>query len=113
MSLCLQVYYFRRSPSAAKEEIDFSVSPCHRLNPTLMGDMTALHHIHEPGILYNLKGRFLTQNAPYTFMASAMIAVNPLRSIQEPSMYSYVDQPSNQVHFLFVRIVGCLLSIIA
>ncbi len=49
------------------------------------------------GILSNLKGRFLTQNLPYTFMASAMIAVNPLRYIQDPSMYTYVDKAVNQV----------------
>jgi len=92
------VYYFRRSPNAPKEEIDFASAPLYRLNPTIMPDMTSLHHIHEPGILYNLKGRFLTQNLPYTFMASAMIAVNPLRACQEPSMYTYVNEPINKVY---------------
>ena len=52
-TLTSQVYYFRRSAGAAKEEIDFALpgSPLHRLNPTLMADMTAMHHIHEPGTL--------------------------------------------------------------
>ncbi|KAH9259389.1 hypothetical protein BASA81_002432 [Batrachochytrium salamandrivorans] len=46
-------------------------------------DMTSLHHIHEPGILANLKTRSLG-NSPYSFMSSVLIAINPLRPIPDP-----------------------------
>lgn len=38
-------------------------------NPKVAADMTALHHIHEAGILYNLGERSKLRNQrPYTFM---------------------------------------------
>lgn len=38
-------------------------------NPSVVPDMTALHHIHEPGILHNLKERSRPwRQTPYTFM---------------------------------------------
>lgn len=40
-------------------------------NPKVVADMTALHHIHEAGILYNLGERSkLKDQRPYTFMVS-------------------------------------------
>lgn len=39
-------------------------------NPKVVADMTALHHIHEAGILHNL-GRRAKEQKPYTFMVSA------------------------------------------
>ena len=40
-------------------------------NPKVVSDMTALHHINEPAILYNLGERAKLKNQrPYTFMVS-------------------------------------------
>lgn len=40
-------------------------------NPAVVADMTALHHIHEPGILHNLKERSRPwRQTPYTFIVS-------------------------------------------
>ena len=40
-------------------------------NPNVVADMTAMHHIHEPGILHNLKERSRPwRQTPYTFMVS-------------------------------------------
>lgn len=39
-------------------------------NPKVVADMTALHHIHEAGILHNL-GRRAKDQKPYTFMVGA------------------------------------------
>jgi myosin heavy subunit len=89
--------YHAKYPNGNKSDVDFAATPYHPVNPQLMADMTALHYIHEPGILYNLRHRFLTQNAPYTYMASALIAVNPLHECPQPTMVSYVGQASNKV----------------
>lgn len=41
-------------------------------NPNVVADMTALHHIHEPGILHNLKERSRPwRQTPYTWMVSS------------------------------------------
>lgn len=43
----------------------------HPHNPKVEADMTALHHLHEAGILYNLGQRAdLKDQKPYTFMVS-------------------------------------------
>lgn len=42
-------------------------------NPKVVSDMTALHHIHEPGLLYNLGQRARLDNqTPYTFMVRSL-----------------------------------------
>lgn len=41
----------------------------HPHNPKVVSDMTALHHIHEPSLLFNLGERAKLDNQrPYTFM---------------------------------------------
>lgn len=45
-------------------------------NPKVVADMTALHHIHEAGILHNL-GKRAKEQKPYTFMVSACANVVP------------------------------------
>jgi myosin heavy subunit len=92
-----KVYFIKRQGSDTKEEMDFAIYVYFPTNPQMVGDMTALYYIHEPGILANLRGRFLTQNLPYTSMASALIAVNPLHPCPEPQMEAYMDQPVNKV----------------
>lgn len=46
-------------------------------NPKVVSDMTALHHIHEAGILFNLGERSKLKNQrPYTFMVSKKPSVD-------------------------------------
>eukprot|EP01031_Cornospumella_fuschlensis_P042761 gene42761-52251_t len=59
------------------------------VNPSVTDDMTALRYLHEPGILVNLKERYADRKI-YTYMASALLAVNPFTSIPHPSMTDYV-----------------------
>ena len=66
----------------------------HNLNPKVAADMTALFHIHEPGILYNLKERSKTTDLrPYNFMGTILICVNPLKAVEDPPMDNFVNRP--------------------
>jgi hypothetical protein len=70
----------------AKVKIDMAATPeLYTVNPTLEDDMTSLWHLHEPGILHNLHGRFQADQ-PYTFVAHLLVAVNPLKPTPNPSM---------------------------
>lgn len=70
----------------AKVKIDMAATPeLYTVNPTLEDDMTSLWHLHEPGILHNLHGRFLADQ-PYTFVAHLLVAVNPLKPTPNPAM---------------------------
>jgi len=64
-------------------QLDLATIPCFLANPTLASDVTALHYIHEPGILYNLEQRS-GANEPYTLLGSVLVAVNPLKVIPDP-----------------------------
>ncbi|CAB1102969.1 unnamed protein product [Ectocarpus sp. CCAP 1310/34] len=91
----------------------------HTANPKVVSDMTSLHHIHEAGILYNLRERSkLESQRPYTFMKAVvlylqrhassavlspprhrrfcqgtiLIAVNPLRRIPDPDVSEYMNR---------------------
>ena len=50
----------------------------------LLQDMTSLSYLNEPGVLWNLKCRYLL-DAIYTYTGSILIAVNPFASL--PHMY--------------------------
>ena len=52
-------------------------------NPSLASDVTGLHYVHEPGILYNLEQRSY-KSEPYTLLGSVLVAVNPLKRIADP-----------------------------
>ena len=54
-------------------------------NPSLEADMTSLWHLHEPGVLHNLRGRFENLE-PYTYVAHLLVAVNPLQPVGHPEM---------------------------
>lgn len=57
----------RPRPSNTCREQGFGETHPH--NPKVVSDMTALHHIHEASILYNLGERAKLENQrPYTFM---------------------------------------------
>lgn len=49
-----------------------------------MQDMIDLAFLHEPGVLWNLKQRYLGHNI-YTYTGSILIAVNPFQSL--PGLY--------------------------
>jgi myosin heavy subunit len=73
------------------KEVDIHYDPVFPINPETAADMTSLHHMTEPGIMYNLEERQHTlwkapvemgavPNAgPYTYVANVLLAVNPLR----------------------------------
>mmetsp|Transcript_9767 Transcript_9767/g.14692 ORF Transcript_9767/g.14692 Transcript_9767/m.14692 type:complete len:1438 (-) Transcript_9767:159-4472(-) len=78
------------------EEINLLFSEVARQNPKVVADMTALFHINEAGILYNLKMRNrLEDQHPYTFMGTLLICVNPLRRVPDPSLEEFKDRPLN------------------
>lgn len=57
-------------------------------------DMTSLRHLHEAALSKNLEDRALLQNQrPYTFMANVLIAVNPLKKLEEPDKALFIGQP--------------------
>jgi myosin heavy subunit len=59
--------------------------------------MTALFHIHEPGLLHNLRER-AQQQKPYTFMGTVLISVNPLKRLADPAMDTFVNRPLDPEH---------------
>lgn len=66
-------------------------------NPVVVADMTALHHIHEPGILHNLKERSRPwRQTPYTFMVSPQCRFSVYCSMQEDSL-SHTCYPRGKV----------------
>lgn len=53
-------------------------------------DMTALHHLHEPGILANLEQRSSSLNLqPYSRVSNVLVAVNPLQRVPQPTIDMY------------------------
>eukprot|EP00752_Nemacystus_decipiens_P009298 g8309.t1 len=86
----------RHKATGATEVIDLGFGEAHPHNPKVEADMTALHHLHEAGILYNLGQRAaLKDQKPYTFMGTVLIAVNPLRRVADPPMENFMNRPLN------------------
>jgi myosin heavy subunit len=68
-------------------ELDTSECPFLPVNPRTVDDMTSLLYLHEAAILENLCERSKPQYLrPYTYVSNVLIAVNPLRKIEIPSM---------------------------
>ena len=75
----------------ATKEIDLHYDPVYPINPDTAPDMTSLHHMTEPGVMFNLEERqqklwaasiemgAVPDAGPYTYVANVLIAVNPLR----------------------------------
>ncbi|CAM9488990.1 unnamed protein product, partial [Ectocarpus sp. 13 AM-2016] len=83
----------RRKSNGEDIEVDLGFGEAHTANPKVVSDMTSLHHIHEAGILYNLRERSeLEGQRPYTFMGTILIAVNPLRRIPDPDVSEYMNR---------------------
>jgi myosin heavy subunit len=64
-------------------QVDMATTPAFLRNPTVAADVTALHYIHEPGILYCLEQRSAISE-PYTLLGSVLVAINPLMRIPDP-----------------------------
>ncbi|ETW03107.1 hypothetical protein H310_05533 [Aphanomyces invadans] len=78
-----------------KELVNVTVAPLFPSNPlfSTCADMTSLHHLHEAALVKNLQDRSVLSNQrPYTFMANVLIAINPLRYLEEPDKNSYIGQ---------------------
>ncbi|OQR91507.1 myosin [Thraustotheca clavata] len=70
--------------------------PLYPANPlfSTSADMTSLHHLHEAALVKNLQDRSaLANQRPYTFMANVLIAVNPLRYLEEVDKELFIGQP--------------------
>ncbi|GLD93857.1 hypothetical protein PINS_up002462 [Pythium insidiosum] len=70
-------------------------SPLFAANPlfTTAADMTSLRHLHEAALAKNLEDRSSQKNQrPYTFMANVLIAVNPLKHLEEPDKNIFTAQ---------------------
>ncbi|CAN0416363.1 unnamed protein product, partial [Ectocarpus sp. 12 AP-2014] len=62
-------------------------------NHSVVADMTALHHIHEAGILHNLKERSRPwRQTPYTWMGTILLAVNPLKAVPQPPIEDFMNR---------------------
>lgn len=68
-------------------ELDITECPFLPVNPRTVDDMTSLLYLHEAAILENLFERSKPQYLrPYTYVSNVLIAVNPLRKVEIPSM---------------------------
>jgi myosin heavy subunit len=77
------------------------VSDVHPVNTNAKGvdDMTSLYHLNEPGLLENLQERSQeTSQKPYTFCASVLVAVNPLRRLPQPTASDFYGHSDSQPH---------------
>lgn len=75
--------------------VDLTETPLYAANPLFAtaADMTSLHHLHEAALAKNLEDRSSLQNLrPYTFMANVLIAVNPLKRLEEPDKSLFIAQ---------------------
>eukprot|EP00903_Cladosiphon_okamuranus_P011080 g10459.t1 len=83
----------KRQDTGEIVDIDLGFGETHPHNPKVVSDMTSLHHIHEASILYNLGERAKLENQrPYTFMGTILIAVNPLRKVDDPEMSDFMNR---------------------
>ncbi|CAM9142326.1 unnamed protein product [Ectocarpus sp. 6 AP-2014] len=86
----------RKKRTGEELAIDLGFGETYPPNPKVVADMTSLHHIHEAGILHNLRERSKLQDQrPYTFMGTILIAVNPLRRVPNPEMADFMDRSLN------------------
>lgn len=75
-----------------KEDGVYVYSLC--VTDSTAADMTSLRHLHEAALAKNLEDRASLQNLrPYTFMANVLIAVNPLKKLEEPDKALFIGQP--------------------
>lgn len=63
-------------------------------NEKIVPDMSSLNYMHEPGLLYNLEQRFLS-DYPYTYMGLVLLAVNPLKQLPQPHPQDFISKSLN------------------
>lgn len=63
-------------------------------NEKVVPDMSSLNYMHEPGLLYNLEQRFLS-DFPYTYMGLVLLAVNPLKQLPQPLPQDFISKSLN------------------
>jgi myosin heavy subunit len=87
-----------KDAAGATRQINLKVDECHKCNPRVVDDMTSLHSMHEPGVMYNLEDRARCDLAmdpgtdgqkPYTYVQSVVLAMNPLRRVPDPPKETY------------------------
>jgi myosin heavy subunit len=87
-----------KDASGATRQIDLHTNDCYKCNPRVVDDMTSLHSMHEPGVMYNLEDRARCDLAmdpgtdgqkPYTYVQSVVLAMNPLRRVPDPPKDTY------------------------
>ena len=68
-----------------EKSLDLHFEECHGCNPRVVDDMTGLHDMHEPGIMFNLEERAKWDQTkklgedgqqPYTYVQSVLVAGN-------------------------------------
>jgi myosin heavy subunit len=67
-------------------DLSFVDIHCHDTN--IVTDMTSLHSLSEPTILYNLQQRSLNKS-PYTYMGTVLISCNPFEWYSFPNTTEY------------------------
>ncbi|XP_066551271.1 unconventional myosin-Va [Amia ocellicauda] len=70
------------------QEVQYPVAPPSALpplaNPEVQegeSDLTALSHLHEPGVLHTLRLRFLDYSCIYTYCGIVLVAINPYEDL--------------------------------
>nr|CCA15095.1 myosinlike protein putative [Albugo laibachii Nc14] len=89
----------QESQSPVQEDVNLQEVRLLPANPlfSTAADMTHLRHLNEAAIAKNLEDRCLLQNQrPYTFMANVLIAVNPLKPLENPDKHLFIAQPLDQ-----------------
>lgn len=77
-----------------KEEKMLKKEDLYSLNSTISDDMTALNNLNEPNIMENLAERYSKKDI-YTYMGSALIAMNPFETISPPNISDYSSSSSS------------------
>lgn len=79
-----------RKNDIAKVSFKLPLDETYKFNPGLVDDMTALIYLNEPGILHNLRERY-SKSLIYTFMGTALIAMNPFQNVSSPDISTFVN----------------------
>ena len=77
--------------TGAVTRFDLSFVDVHCHDTNIVSDMTSLHSLSEPTILYNLEQRSLSR-MPYTYMGTVLISCNPFEWYAFPDMSEYAGK---------------------
>lgn len=81
------------------EEFKLQVDDVFLANPSKQSteDMSSLKYINEPALLYNLERRAV-ENAPYTFLGTVLVTINPIKDVGDPKQLLGSTKALNQPH---------------